>query len=88
VWELGFISPMSQHQCSGCNRLRLTCSGMLRPCLFAAPEIDLKGPLRQGATDADLGQLFQGAIRLKPGAPKFTYPESPFPCRPMVTIGG
>ena len=88
VGELGFISPMSRHQCSGCNRLRLTCSGLLRPCLFAAPELDLKGPLRLGATDADLAQLFQEAIRLKPGAPKFTYPESPFPCRPMVTIGG
>lgn len=86
--ELGFISPMSQHQCSACNRLRLTCSGRLRPCLFAAPEIDLKGPLRQGATEAELGEIFQEAIRRKPVAPKFNSLESPFSCRPMVTIGG
>ena len=52
--ELGFISAVSEHQCPECNRLRLTAAGRLRPCLFGARELDLKGPLRQGAGDASL----------------------------------
>jgi cyclic pyranopterin phosphate synthase len=49
--ELGFISPMSDHHCRTCNRLRLTADGKLRPCLLAASELDLKGHLRLGLGD-------------------------------------
>jgi cyclic pyranopterin phosphate synthase len=63
--ELGFISPMSDHHCSSCNRLRLTASGILRPCLFRETGIDLKGPLRQGAFDGLLAYLFQEGVRNK-----------------------
>jgi GTP 3',8-cyclase len=86
--ELGFISSVSDHHCPTCNRLRLTAAGRLRPCLFAAPEIDLKGPLRQGASDETLAQLFEEAIRLKgcvSPAPDLT---SAAPGRSMVGIGG
>ncbi|MBM4286398.1 MAG: GTP 3',8-cyclase MoaA, partial [Deltaproteobacteria bacterium] len=44
--ELGFISPVSDHRCPACNRLRLTAAGRVRPCLFSDRELDLKGPLR------------------------------------------
>ena len=63
--ELGFISPMSDHHCRTCNRLRLSSDGKLRPCLLESQELDLKGPLRQGGSDSFLGFLFQEAIRLK-----------------------
>jgi GTP 3',8-cyclase len=86
--ELGFISSVSDHHCPTCNRLRLNAAGWLRPCLFAAPELDLKTPLRQGASDATLAQLFQEAIRLKgcvsPGAAL----AAPRSLRAMVSIGG
>jgi cyclic pyranopterin phosphate synthase len=39
---LGFISPLSNHFCGKCNRLRLTADGKLRPCLFSETEIDIK----------------------------------------------
>ena len=84
--ELGFISSISDHHCPTCNRLRLTAAGRLRPCLFAAPELDLKGPLRQGASDEALAQLFREAIHVKgcisPASPSHR------PSRAMVSIGG
>jgi cyclic pyranopterin phosphate synthase len=63
--ELGFISPMSDHHCPTCNRLRLSSEGKVRPCLLEAKEMDLKGPLRQGVSDGFLSYLFQEAVRLK-----------------------
>ncbi len=81
--ELGFISAISDHQCPLCNRLRLTAAGRLRPCLFGASELDLKGPLREGATDLALGEIFQEAVRRK-ALKKETF----LPGRAMVSIGG
>lgn len=81
--ELGFISTISEHHCPDCNRLRLTAAGSLRPCLFGASELDLKGPLRQGATDAALGEIFQEARRRKVLAK-----DDFLPGRAMVSIGG
>jgi molybdenum cofactor biosynthesis enzyme MoaA len=52
------INPISAHHCSTCNRLRLTAAGALRPCLFAETEIDLKNPLRQGASEGLLASVF------------------------------
>jgi cyclic pyranopterin phosphate synthase len=88
--ELGFITPMSEHHCRTCNRLRLSSDGKIRPCLLRSQELDLKGPLRQGVSDGLIGYLFQEAIRLK--HPKASNPWS---CSgswrndlPMVSIGG
>ena len=86
--ELGFINAVSEHQCPECNRLRLTAAGRLRPCLFGGAEIDVKGPLREGASDALLGRLFQEALRLKDRRPKFADADTPLSCRQMVSIGG
>jgi len=63
---LGFISPVSEHFCAKCNRLRLTADGKIRPCLLAAAELDLRTPLRQGASVADIQALLTTAIRAKP----------------------
>lgn len=63
---LGFIGAVSEHFCASCNRLRLTADGKLRPCLLAADELDLRAPLRQGASEADIKALLREAIRVKP----------------------
>ena len=86
--ELGFISSVSDHHCPTCNRLRLTAAGGLRPCLFAATELDIKGPLRQGASDAALAQLFREAIRMKGSVSPAPMLASPWPHLSMVSIGG
>lgn len=62
----GFITPISDHFCSACNRLRLTADGKLRPCLLSKKEIDIKTPLRNGADDREILKLFYTAIAEKP----------------------
>jgi cyclic pyranopterin phosphate synthase len=64
--SIGFISAMSSHFCHRCNRLRLTADGKLRPCLYWDGEIDIKGPLRAGASEAELAAIFARAVTLKP----------------------
>jgi cyclic pyranopterin phosphate synthase len=86
--ELGFISSVSDHHCPTCNRLRLTAAGWLRPCLFAESELDIKGPLRQGASDESLAQLFREAIRLKGCVSPAPTLASPWGPRSMASIGG
>lgn len=63
---IGFISPVSEHFCFQCNRLRLTADGKLRPCLLSDDEIDLRGPIREGASVNDLKILVKQAIDSKP----------------------
>lgn len=63
---IGFISAVSDHFCSKCNRLRLTAEGMIRPCLYSDREIDIKTPLRQGAELPELAGRFLHAIEQKP----------------------
>jgi cyclic pyranopterin phosphate synthase len=62
---VGFISPLSRHFCSECNRLRLTADGKLRPCLFSDREIDVRTALRDGGEDAVYERFLQ-ALNLKP----------------------
>ena len=66
IGEIGFIRPISRHFCNTCNRLRLTASGQLRPCLMSDVQVDLKTPLRKGFSDAELAEVFLQAVRLKP----------------------
>ena len=64
--KIGFISPMSDHFCSTCNRIRLTADGKLRSCLFSNQEIDIKEAMRSGGSDEDLRQIFIESIEQKP----------------------
>ncbi len=64
--EIGFISPVSAPFCANCNRVRLTADGTLRLCLLKDGELDLKTPVRRGATSDDLADLMQHAIWRKP----------------------
>ena len=63
---IGFITPVTEHFCYHCNRLRLTADGKLRPCLLSEEEIDLREPLRRGASAAELKSLIEEAIASKP----------------------
>jgi len=83
---IGFISPVSEHFCRACNRLRLTADGKLRPCLFSDNEVDLREPLRQGATAGDIKRLIREAVSLKPAGHKL---KAGVTCeRLMAQIGG
>ena len=62
---VGFISPLSRHFCSECNRLRLTADGKLRPCLFSDRELDVRSALREGGEEA-VYNCFLEALNLKP----------------------
>jgi cyclic pyranopterin phosphate synthase len=86
--EIGFISAISHHFCTTCNRLRLTANGKLRPCLFADNEVDVKTALRNACTRQDLKELFREAIAKKPGRHHATMPDSGECLRPMYAIGG
>lgn len=63
---IGFITPISEHFCFNCNRMRLTADGKLRPCLLSDYEIDLKQPLRDGVSQVGLQKLFKKAVAEKP----------------------
>lgn len=84
--RLGFISPVSDHFCSKCNRLRLTPDGYLRLCLGKEKEFDLKGPLRQGASDEELKKLIGQALKSKPRGHQFQLKE--LNGRQMSAMGG
>jgi len=64
--RVGFIAPMSEPFCKWCSRMRLTPDGKLRACLAEELELDVKGPLRAGASDEDLIELFEKAVAAKP----------------------
>lgn len=64
--SVGFISQITHDFCSKCNRLRLTHDGFLRPCLMSDGELDLRTPMRAGATDEDLAALFLHVVEHKP----------------------
>ncbi len=85
---VGFISPVSDHFCEWCNRLRLTATGLLRPCLFSNIEADLRTPLRNGASDAELRAIIEQAVQAKPERNRLHDPGSALPLVSLSQIGG
>jgi GTP 3',8-cyclase len=86
--EMGFISPVSEPFCGDCNRIRLTAEGELRTCLFSMNETDLRGPLRDGATDAELEEIVRDAVWRKELKHHVNDPGFVQPSRTMSRIGG
>ena len=85
--KIGFIGAMTNlHFCENCNKLRLTCEGKLRPCLGSFLEFDIREPLRAGATDDELRQVFLDVVARKPQQHDFR--DNYQPNRRMVAIGG
>lgn len=86
---IGFITPMTEHFCEGCNRLRITADGQLRPCLLADDEINLKEALSKGADSDEIKQLIQRAVIIKREGHNLTGGLAPeVASRPMCQIGG
>lgn len=85
---IGFISPLSEHFCVRCNRLRLTADGQLLPCLMSEQGVDLRSPLRAGASDEDLRGLMLGAVLAKPVGHRMTAQAGQPGAAPMSRIGG
>lgn len=92
--RIGIISSMTEPFCATCNRTRLTADGHFRWCLLDEGEIDLRGPMRAGATDDDLARLIENGLRAKkPGhAPAdelvATQRAAGHAARSMIRIGG
>ncbi len=86
--KIGFINPVSEPFCADCNRVRLTADGHLRTCLFSLNETDLRGPMRDGASDDELEQIIRDAVWLKELKHHVGEPGFVQPARSMSAIGG
>ena len=86
--RVGIIASVTRPFCRDCDRLRLTADGQLRTCLFAHVETDLRGPLRDGASDAELAELIRAAVAAKAAGHGISISGFRQPDRPMSAIGG
>jgi GTP 3',8-cyclase len=85
---IGVISPLSHDYCERCNRVRLTADGRLRLCLFGDYALDLRSPLRNGATTDELATLLRSAMLIKPERHHLRLGESASQMRAFSEIGG
>jgi len=87
---IGFITPVTEHFCFNCNRLRLTSDGKLRPCLLSEYEIDLKHPMRNGVSREGIKNLIIQAVENKPKQHKLAEGQvnQNGRRRPMSHVGG
>jgi cyclic pyranopterin phosphate synthase len=69
---IGFISPVSEPFCSECNRLRLSATGLLYPCLFSDNGVGIRTPVRNNADQEAVEHLIRAAIAAKPQNHRFT----------------
>ncbi len=89
VGKVGLIAPISWHFCGSCNRLRLTADGKIKTCLFSREEIDIKNPLRSGATQNQIIDIFRQAVAAKPFGHHLNAKDHQNACgRAMRAIGG
>lgn len=85
---IGFITPVTEHFCQSCNRLRLTSDGQLRPCLLDEDEVNLKDTLRNGADIEEIKTLIQRAVDIKREHHQLSEGLPSAGRRPMGQIGG
>ena len=85
---IGLIEAVSHAFCASCNRVRLTSTGLLKPCLCYETESDLKPLLRGGADDAALRDAIEQAVRGKPAAHCFAERQAVTERKSMNQIGG
>lgn len=70
-FSVGFITPLSQHFCDTCNRVRLSVDGTLFLCLGQDEKLELRPLLRAGMSDDELEHVIRNAIELKPQRHEF-----------------
>ncbi len=86
--RVGFISPLTQNFCGGCNRVRVASNGDLRSCLGGRAQAPLHQLIRGGASDTDLALAIRGALGEKPEGHRFTEAGNGSTLLPMMGIGG
>jgi len=89
--RLGFITPLTNNFCEGCNRLRITATGQLFPCLGGHEQVDLRAALRSDDPEAALEQALNTAMRIKPERHHFVIDQAgaaPSLPRHMSMTGG
>lgn len=86
--RVGFINSVTEPFCGNCDRLRITAEGQVRNCLFSLVEWDARQLLRQGGSDAELGQLVHECLAAKKPGHGIDSPEFLRPGRAMYQIGG
>lgn len=89
--RIGFITPLTGNFCEGCNRVRVTATGQLYPCLGGLERVDLRAALRSGQGEAALAAAFDQAMRIKPERHHFAIDRpggTPALARHMSMTGG
>lgn len=89
--RLGMITPLTNNFCAGCNRLRVTATGQLYPCLGGGELVDLRAALRSDDPDANLQAALNEAMRIKPERHHFDISQrgaEPAQPRHMSMTGG
>jgi cyclic pyranopterin phosphate synthase len=81
---IGFISALSEHFCSECNRMRLTADGRFKPCLASNREVEIA----QTMTEKDIYKAYQKALEIKPSAHHLNFADNDKHNRKMSQIGG
>lgn len=88
---LGFITPLTQNFCDGCNRVRVTCTGRIYTCLGHDNYVDLRAALRGDAPDTELSAALDRAMVAKPERHSFRIEkpgDAPAVARHMSVTGG
>jgi cyclic pyranopterin phosphate synthase len=86
--KVGFISPITENFCGGCNRVRVAANGDLRSCLGGRAQAPLSQLIRGGATDEALGVAIRIALGEKPDGHRFTDADARDKLLSMMGIGG
>ena len=89
--RIGFITPLTHNFCESCNRVRVTCTGMLYMCLGQDDDADLREPLRASDDDSLLEDTIRAAIARKPKGHDFVIDrrnQQPAVARHMSVTGG
>ena len=90
--RVGFITPLTNNFCAGCNRVRVTCTGRIYMCLGQDDHVDLKSAIRESVDPtASLNEALDSALRMKPEKHDFsirTRGSAPSVARHMSTTGG
>lgn len=89
--RLGMITPLTENFCSGCNRIRVTATGQLYPCLGGGERVDLRAALRSGEPERELERALEEAMAIKPERHHFRIDQrgaSPAQPRHMSVTGG
>jgi len=89
--RLGLITPLTNNFCAGCNRLRVTATGQLYPCLGGSERVDLRAALRSDTPQMNLAKALDQAMVIKPEKHHFRMDErgaEPAQSRHMSMTGG